>query len=100
MTIWFGVHGMVYNHVVWGIWYGVYVSMLVSVSYPSESLDTFFFCPSPSILQLQAQPAAAKSFLVLNSSTQSWRAPRIGEQCCARPQLANTLEMGAHHDSK
>jgi hypothetical protein len=40
---------------------------------------------------LQSIPAMREAFLV-KAANGSWRLPRIGELCCRRPQLAQTLD--------
>jgi hypothetical protein len=42
---------------------------------------------------MQSRPLLRDAFLIRNA-TGGWRAPYVGELCCRRPALADTLKRG------
>lgn len=44
--------------------------------------------------RLKSDPLMAEAFLIRDPRDGSYRAPRVGELCCQRPALADTLEGG------
>lgn len=66
---------------------------LARSGYPAFPYFVYSLSPS-SFARLARNPVTAKAYLLPDKSG-GWRVPEVGEQCCARPALADTLEAVA-----